>query len=234
MRRYARNCLHVAPCAAYTRLTMSDSPEETVATKDLATTARGGAHVSTYDVIDKARFEDIARRVLMQQSRTEIARAHDVTPRHLRRILVEPEFLETFEKARKALFDDIDKVIADEKTAPLIRARAQMIRSQTVIGEVLEEVRTRIKGGRAKAADMRVAINAAFGTIDRSKGELGSDRGSSGGGGTHVNVLNVSASAKEILRNAIGESGIDLTDVMPVTLDITPEKVEKGDETDGA
>jgi hypothetical protein len=167
------------------------------------------------DVIDRARYEDIARRVLMQQSRSEIARAHNFTTRHLRRVLVEPEFIEVFEKARKALFDDIDQVIADEKTAPLIRARAQMIRSQTVVHEVMEEVRKRISGGRAKAADMRVAINAAFGMMDRSKGELGSERGA-GSGGTNVNVLNVSATAREILRDTIGESGVDLSDVMPV------------------
>ena len=163
-------------------------------------------------LVANARHEEIARRLLMQQRPFEIADALGVSQRQVHNVIRDPAFLPVYERVRDALYSNIDAVLFDEKAAPLLRARAQTTRAQTVIAEVIEEVRKRMAGGKAKATDMRVAVDAAFGMMDRSRTELAKATEH-----VHTNVsLNVNASTRDLIRSTIRESGLDLSDILPV------------------
>lgn len=167
---------------------------------------------STDALVSNARYEEIARRLLMQQRPFEIADALGLTQRQVYNVVRHPGFTPIYERVRDTLYANLDAVLFDEKAAPLLRARAQTTRAQTVIAEVIEEVRKRMVGGKARATDMRVAVDAAFGMIDRSRTELAKST-------EHIhttNVLNVNATARELIRSTINESGLDLSDILPV------------------
>jgi hypothetical protein len=175
-------------------------------------------------MLDIARYEDIARRLLMQQPILEIAKELGITDRHVRRILQRPEMEAIFIRVKDSLLANVDEIIMDEKLAPLLRARGAAIRSLTVLNEIMDDVRGKVRQGHAKASEMKVGADVAFGLIDRSRTEL-----SGGMGGTHnagnLNVqLNLSMGKDAILRDSITESGIDLSDI----IDITPVEVENG------
>lgn len=164
------------------------------------------------ELLDNVRFEEVARRMLMQQRPFEIAEALGVSTRHIYKILKADGFVDVYNRVRDTIYSNLDGVIFDEKAAPLLRARASTMRAQTVVAEVIEEVRKRIAKGQAKAADMRVAVHAAFGTMDRSQSELANRTVKH----EHTTTrLNVTADAREIIRSTIRESGLDLSDLLP-------------------
>jgi hypothetical protein len=152
----------------------------------------------------------------MQQTLAEIAADFGMSARQMRRIVKRPEFLLIYREVHDEMMANLDPLIHDERIAPLLRAKAQSIRMQTILQEVVDEIRDRIKAGTAKATEMKVVVDAAFGIIDRAKTEL-SNVQSKGGGGADVNVsLTVSGMGKQIISETIGESGLDLSDVIDV------------------
>lgn len=179
-------------------------------------TERAADHATAVSLMANARYEDIARRLLMQQRSADIARAHGLSPRQIHNILAEPEFVAIYERTRDELFKNLDGLIFDEKAAPLLRARAQAIRSQTVVSEVIETVRARMTAGTAKSSDLRVAVEAAFGMMDRSQTELA--RAGKGSTTTTVNALSINATARDLIRATVAESGLDLTDLLPAAV----------------
>ena len=175
-------------------------------------------------MFDIARYEDIARRLLMQQSIPDIAKDLSITDRHVRRLLQKPEMEEIFLRVKDSLLSNVDEIILDEKLAPLLRARAASIRSLTVLNEIMDDIREKVKVGSARASDMKVGADVAFGLIDRAKTELGGP-GSNMGGHREVTVqLNLSMGKDAILRDSIAESGVDLSDI----IDIVPTEEKDG------
>lgn len=165
------------------------------------------------ELVDSARYADIAHRLLMGQKGVEIAADLGMSDRHLRRILHRPDFREHYMKVHSEFYSDLSEVIRNEKLQPLVRAQAQAIRAQTLVTEVMEEVQSRITSGMAKATDLKVGVDAAFGIMDRSKGDLSATP--SAVAGVQVN-FNVSDGNKRVLAETIEESGIDLSDIIDV------------------
>ena len=164
---------------------------------------------------DHARHHDIARKLIMQQSLAEIAADYAMSARQMRRIVKRPGFLKIYRQVHTEMMSDLDSLIKDEKVTPLLRARAQAIRMQTVLQEVVDVVRDRIHDGSARATEMKVAADVAFGIIDRAKSELSNVQ--TKGGGADVNVsLSISGDAKKIISDTLGESGLDLSDIIDV------------------
>lgn len=193
-------------------------------TTDL-TTANDAPAAMNLTVDTYARYHDIARRLIMQQTPAEIAAVYGMSVRQMRRVVRKPEMLQIFRQVHDEMMGDLDKLIKDEKISPLLRARAQAIRMQTVLQEVVDEVQSRIKEGRAKATEMKVAADVAFGIIDRAKSELSTVQAKGGGGGVNVS-LSISGDNKKILAQTIDESGLDLSD-------ITDAEVVEEDPDDG-
>ena len=167
-------------------------------------------------VFDHARYHDTARRLIMQQTLAEIAADFGMSARQMRRVVKRPAFLLIYREVHDEMMANLDPLIQDERIAPLLRAKAQSIRMQTVLQEVVDEIRDRIKQGTAKATEMKVVVDAAFGIIDRAKTEL-SNVQTKGGGGVDVNVaLTVTGASKQIISETLGESGLDLSDIIDV------------------
>lgn len=159
-------------------------------------------------LVDRARHEDIARRVIMGQKSADIAADVGYTERHLRRILRLPAFVEVYERVAKTLYSNLDEVVLDEKLQPLHRVSAMANRSLTLLSEVQAEVRDRIEKGTARSTDLKVGADTAFGIIDRSKGEL------SPYGSPAVAVqFNINQDKKALLRSVVEEAGVDLSDL---------------------
>jgi len=166
-------------------------------------------------LVDRAMYEDIARRVIMGAKMADIAIDVNYTERHLRRILQRPAFVEVYERISKNINNNLDDVVIDEKLQPLHRFSAMTTRAVTALHEVQEEVRARIANGTARATDLKVGSDTAFGIIDRSKGEL------SPHGTNRVAVqFNINSDKKALLRSVVEESGVDLSDLG--IIDVTP------------
>lgn len=211
-------------------LTAALDPAEKITPKDLTMTADPEAFEGKHLLLD-ARREDIARRIILQQSVAEIAAIHNLSERRVRIIMREPEMVATYLRVKNELLDKIDDVLFDEKTTPLLRARAQAVRAQTALSEILELVRARIAAGNARSSDMRVGMETAFGLIDRTPG-FGLQRANgAGGAGVNVNV-NVGSSGfrdgtNDLMRETIRESGVDLSDIAKyMTVDVDAERDE--------
>jgi hypothetical protein len=218
--RYDNAALNAA--RARRRVLLEDANNPAISVKELTARVDPLAFEGMH-LVNDARYEDIARRLWMQQSVAEIAEAHGVSDRRMRIILREPGMVTAYLRVKAELFANLDNTLFDERAAPLLRARVQAIRAQTLLSEVVEEIRTRLNEGKASATAMKVGVDAAFGIIDRSGGELALRRG----GGATVNV-NVGTGATfrdgtdALIRGAISESGLDLSDLVaaPRTIDV--------------
>ena len=206
----------------------STDPESASYSSKFDSMPEGSGYNRPLDLVHSARYEDVARRLIMQQSVREIAAAHKISVGTLQTIMRQPGLIEAFEKAKDSVFSNLDSLIRDEKAAPLLRARAQTIRAQTLLAEIMEEVRSRIGGNIAKAADLKVGSETAFGIIDRAKTEVGLNESR-----TIVSVeanLALHAGTSATAGEAIRESGIDLSDVIDVT-PVEPVEVQESDES---
>lgn len=173
--------------------------------------------------VDYARYHDIARRLILQQTVAEIAADYGLTDRQIRRLLKKPEMLRIYRQVHDEMMSNLDALIKDEKVAPLLRARAQAVRMQTVLQEIVDCVQERVHDGRAKATEMKVAADVAFGLIDRAKIDISTQGPGGGGNTTQVNVaLNVTGDGKRLIHETIHESGLDLSDVIDVDGDMEP------------
>lgn len=176
-------------------------------------------------MVRQARFEDIARRVVLGQNVPEIAAAHGLGTQRLRELMRDPECVREYLRVKAEVYADMDKVLFDERMAPLLRARAQAVRAQTLLSSVMQEVQQRIDAGSATPSAMKVGVDAAFGMIDRAGGELAMKRGASVA--VNVGVTTGSANFRDgtetLIRATISEAGLDLTDLIPrTTIDATP------------
>jgi hypothetical protein len=178
-------------------------------------------------IVRDARYEDVARRVIMGQDQTEIAADLAISTRTVRRMLTDPQMGDIYRRVHEEFYADLDKIIRDEKIEPLRRAHAQAIRAQTVVSEIIDEVRNRIVGGTAKATDLKVGADTAFGIIDRAKGDLSAVASAR----TSVHVrFDMTGDKKNLLRETIREAGIDLRDLGIIDAEIIPTKETDDDE----
>ena len=189
----------------------------------IAPSARAGRA----DVIQDARFQDIARRVIQGQSAREIATAHGVTVRHILNLRSDPRFLEIYQAVSEAIWGDHDKIIKDEKINVSLRRAALQSRSLTLLGEVMEAVQAHIndtqnmagsKGG-VKSTMLRAAVEAVREVTNINRE---ADRG--GHGAPTVQNFIVSKDVAVVIKDAMGESGVDISDLFkdaPV-IDVTP------------
>lgn len=172
--------------------------------------------VRGHEIVNHAKYEDISRRLIMGSKAIEVAADIGMSDRNLRRVMIRPEFIEIYHKVAESFYADLDKVMKDEKIRPLLRAQAQAVRAQTLLYEIQEEVRTRIKDGTARSTDLKVGADTAFGVIDRSKNELTPD------GAANIAIqLNINTDKRRLLREVTEESGVDLSDLG--IIDVTPE-----------
>jgi hypothetical protein len=185
-------------------------------------------------LVERNKYEDIARMLLMGTPLTDIAVEIGKSPRTLRRILRHPTFVAVHSKVAEEFWGNLDKVLLDEKIRPLQRAQAQAVRAQTLLSETIEEVRSRIADGSAKATDLRVGVDASFGVIDRSKNEMSTAADAKRP--AQINQFNIATSKRALLKATIDEAGLDLSDldIIDVTPsdDATPDLGPASDETD--
>ncbi len=180
-----------------------------------------------YDVIERARYEDIAMRLVMQESLEQIASALDLDVTNVRRIIKRPGFRAVYEDVHRKVYDDLSGLIKNEKAAPLLRLNAKSIRVQTMLGEIIEEVRKRVETGKARSMDLKVGVEAAFGILDRT------GHGTAGRNGRGTNVVNITFNqgTAEIFKNATQEAGLDLSDLRDY-IDVEAVPVETEETTD--
>lgn len=162
--------------------------------------------------IELMRYEGIARRLLMQQTVEEIAESLHLGIDDVESILRRPGFKREFQRIRREIFKDVDTTIANEEFAPLVRMRAATTRAVTLVNEIMEEVRTRVKDGRARAMDLKVGSELAFGIMDRGRTELSKGAGAVAGGGGVTVTLNATVVAG--VSAVVGEAGVDMSDLM--------------------
>ncbi len=170
-------------------------------------------------LVDRAKYEDISRRLVMGQKAGDIAADVGYSERQLRRILHRSEFIEVYEKVAENLNQNLDAILIDEKMRPLHRIQAGTVRAITLLHEVQEEVRERIRNGTARATDLKVGSDTAFGIIDRSKGEL-----SPQGSPSTAVQFNINTDKKALLRSVVQEAGVDISDLGLDVIDVTPLK----------
>jgi hypothetical protein len=196
----------------------------------LITAPKVPGEVNDSSLVETARYEEIARKLIMGQKASEIASDLGLSDRHVRRLLQRPEMEAIYRRVATEFYGDIDQVIKDEKLRPLIRAQAQAIRAQTLVTEVMDEVRDRITDGRAKATDLKVGADVAFGIMDRAKGDLSIAHGAGGG---PINVeFNIGGARRALLRETIEEAGLDLSDLGIVDVESHPVEDTDGERTE--
>lgn len=168
-------------------------------------------------LVDLAKYEDIARRLIMGETQAEIAQDINYSERHLRRMLHRPDFVEVYQKVSASFYKDMDKVMLNEKLRPIHRAQAMEVRSLTLLANIQAEVQRKIDQGDARSTDLKVGSDTAFGIIDRSKGEL-----SPAGTTQIVNHFILKADKKKLLREVVEEAGVDISD-LGIIIDVEPE-----------
>ncbi len=176
-----------------------------------------GQKGSGTDLFDRARFQDISRRMLAGQSPAQIARAYGVNPTTIRRVTRDPEFVTLHEAVERDIYENVDETIKNEKLAPMLRTAAAANRGLTVLAETMEVARKHMRAyndgeiGKVNAQLLRVGVEAATQVMVRDKDQRGTGDGAVG---TAVNILVVPERAGALLRNTIEESGVDLNDVI--------------------
>jgi hypothetical protein len=169
------------------------------------------------DLFDRARYQDISRRMLSGQSPAQIARAYGVNPTTIRRVTRDPEFVALHEKVERDIYENVDETIKNEKLAPMLRTAAAANRGLTVLAETMEIARKHMSDyrdgmiGKVNAQLLRVGVEAATQVMVRDKDQKGEHGGHPM---TAVNVLVVPERAGALLRNTLEESGLDLNDVI--------------------
>ena len=183
-------------------------------------------------LVDLAKYEDIARRLIMGEKPGEISADFNYSERHFRRILHRPDFIEVYSKVSEAFYKDMDKVMLNEKLRPIHRAQAMEVRSLTLLANIQAEVQRKINDGDARSTDLKVGADTAFGIIDRSKGEL------SPAGTTQITTnFILKADKKKLLREVVNEAGVDISDlgiiidVEEVSDDNPPQETSDGERT---
>ncbi len=170
-------------------------------------------------VVKQARWSEIARRVLCQEKREHIAAEVGLSVGALTNLLNDPDFVSLYVQVQAEFYAELDKHIKDEKLAPALRAQAQAVRAQTLMGEVMEEIRERIKAGKASGTVLKTAVDLSTAILDRSpvfdqvrvqqQKKVFVEKAPS----PAVNI-NIGSGA---VGQALKEAGIDLSDVIDVT-----------------
>lgn len=175
----------------------------------------------------QARIDSIARQVLQCHTVEEIAAEGGIKPKRVREIIQSDEFREAYLKVREEFYDKLDEVIRNERLKPLFRAQAQAIRAQSAVTDTMELIHERVKERTAKATEMRVLMDLAFGIIDRSNNEISLSARKYEKSAVQVNVLNVSPEHASLMQDTFEEAGIKLDDVLPTedVIDVIPETV---------
>lgn len=168
-------------------------------------------------LVDRAKYEDIARQLIMGAKARDVAVDVGYSERHLRRILHLPAFIEVYERVSKRMNENLDQVCLDERLQPLHRISAMSTKSLTLLHNVQKEVDDRIAAGTARSTDLKVGADTAFGILDRSKGPL-----SPYGSPAMAVQFNINADKKALLRTVVEEAGVDLSDLG--IIDVAPEE----------
>jgi len=185
------------------------------------------------DVPTDACYHQLATLILSGvRDRNELGHQVGLSRTTIFAILKNPRFKEIYEKARDRVFGNLEQLIQDERVEPLLRQKAAAMRGQTLLSEVTEEVRKRIKerdpDGQpvAKAADLRVGLDAAVAAIDRSPDTARTHGGSSTS--VNVGVFVPSAEQARVMVEAVRESGVDMSDVMDDLMQLDPHDDPNG------
>lgn len=187
-----------------------------------------------------AEFTDIALRVLAGQTPLEIATIRGVKVQYIRTRLRDPRLQAVYLRERDKHAADVSGALRDEKLPTVIRKRALVTRGQTVIGEVLDQVRTHIAehSGNVKAAILKAGIEAANVAFNHE----GMER-NAGGSSPDAN-FKIQADKAIVINQMVAEADIDISDLFtppdtddplgdgdtsPAVIDVTPEPANDND-----
>lgn len=151
------------------------------------------------------------------------------------------EFCEVFDQVQNEFFGKISTVIADERADFVQRQRAMGIRAQTMLGEIVEEIRTRVSKGKkmidvrgrefnipADPADLRSGIAAAKLIFERDP--LQQKSGAEGSGTqVSVNVFMPDGRQAAVIRDTYQETGIPMEDVLDADYELSPDNPKSAD-----
>ena len=185
-----------------------------------------GSTMALPAVIHDARFHDLARRVLCHEPREYIARELGLSVGTINTLLTDPKFIDVYVQVRNEFYTELDKNIKDEKLVPAVRAVAQAARAQTMMGEIMQEIRARIQDGRAKATDLKVGAELATAIIDRSptldQMKLPAAQKSTPTERPAAVSVNFNMGNSKAIRDVVKESGLDLSDVLDAEVTDAP------------
>jgi hypothetical protein len=178
----------------------------------------GADHASARAVIDDAKFHELASLLIgdINISVAELGRRTECAPSTVRKMMRDDRFQRIYERLRDDHIERRTDYILDERQSVDRRLDAARERGVTAVAEVVEEVRKRVKGGAAKASEMKVAVDAGFGLMDRAPG------GRQGASGNTFVFAPTFAQAK-IIRAADNEAGLDMSDVMDGSFEVVDE-----------
>jgi len=176
------------------------------------------------DIVDDAFFHDLAGLFLARiRSPKELAYRLGVSAATISRACNDPRFQSIYALRRTEHVERLDDFIIDEKQETDERLEALRTRSVTLAAEIMQEVGERVRGKTARASEMKVGVDAAFGVMDRAPGGRQSS-------GSTTFVYAPTLQQAKIITDAATEAGIDMSSVFDaeVVVESTPQ-VEKED-----
>jgi len=181
------------------------------------------------DPVVRARYAQICRLILSDNltDREAIARHVGITKNLLQTHMDDPQFAVIFNELLTDVYSSIDKTLACEASEPVIRQRAIYIRSQTLLSETIELLRDRI--GMDSAGERRMGAGEIRAAIDASKTayeQSGMAAQPGQGNASNVTPFRPNKIQANNMKDAIQESGLDMSDVLADIVDVEPEEVE--------
>lgn len=148
-----------------------------------------------------------------------LAQALGVSNRTVTYALNSDQFRAEFERLRLHHADAVLEVARDEELTPLARAVAIQAKAQTVLTDVLEHVRARIRDAQDPSTIAPAVLQAAVKAADTgmSYGTLNPRGGPTTA--VQVNVFQPNAEQAVAIREAAQEAEIDITDLLKAGTD---------------
>ncbi|MEE8489915.1 MAG: hypothetical protein V3S43_06230 [Acidimicrobiia bacterium] len=189
-------------------------------------------HTAGRNTIHDAEMHDVAFLVCQGlKTNKQIAAQADMSVAKLEKMFLDDRFQIIYQRVHREVIGTVTEIVANEKADPILRDKAMSTRGRTLLAEVQEKLRERIKGDDAKGDIFRSAVAAAKISIDLEK------RVASGKSPTNVqiNVFNPSKSQATAIQDAYAEAGLNMTDVLEGCVSVVEKEKdhngEKSEET---
>lgn len=193
---------------------------------------RGEYKQKLKSVVASAAAKDLALVILSipgQPKMKDLVRETGMTAHQIGQLLASDDMKETIEQLHGEHYEMLKDRAKAMGLAPLYRQRLLREKGQELLAVTLEKLTDRVSAGDARATMMKVAVEAAFGTIDRDPETAIKVRG-----GAPINVnkaIILNPGQAKAIAEANEEAGLDMADVLDGrVVDVEPvEPVEDAD-----